>query len=210
MKPDFWLKKWESNEIGFHQSHYNQLLVKYWSSLGLQGEGEVFVPFCGKSKDMLWLRQEGHEVLGNEISERAVDTFFQENDFSVERVLSDHFCIYKSDHLQILAGDYFALTKSHIHQVKAVFDRASLVALPREWRRKYVNHLRQCLPSQCVILLITLEYEKDLLRPPPFDIYAEEIDELYGPWCEVTHLETHPALIKDQLGYKAAYRLHVV
>ena len=209
MEHSFWFEKWAKNEIGFHQADYNRLLVKYWLSLGLEKGSEVFVPFCGKSKDMLWLKEQGHKVLGNEISKVAVKFFFQENNLAVETDFDRGFSISKNKDFQIIAGDYFLLTPAHTNQVRAVFDRASLVALPPNLREQYVNHIRKLLVKDCIILLITLEYEKDLIESPPFDIQAKEIYELYGSWCKVTKLETLPANIKGKDGFETAYRIEL-
>lgn len=114
-----------------------------------------------------------------------------------------------SDHLQILVGDYFSLNTSHTKQVRAVFDRASLIALPPKMRKRYVNHLRHLLPKKCTILLITLEYEHNLIEPPPFSVHTKEIHDLYGSWCNITRLEVVPLLIKEKEGYEHVYRIDV-
>ena len=209
MEHSYWFKKWESNDIGFHQADYNRLLVKYWPSLNLKKGSEVFVPFCGKSKDMLWLNKQGHKILGSEISKTAVKSFFQENDLDVKTDFDRGFSVSKNKDFQIIAGDYFELTPQHTKQVKAVFDRASLVALSENLREKYVNHIRKLLVKDCVILLITLEYEKDLIKPPPFDVRAKEVYKLYSSWCKVRKLETLPAKIKGKDGFETAYLLEV-
>lgn len=49
------------------------------SSLDLAQGSRVFVPLCGKSLDMIWLAQQGHEVIGVELSPVAVEDFFREN-----------------------------------------------------------------------------------------------------------------------------------
>ena len=209
MEHSYWFEKWEKNDIGFNQANYNRLLVKYWLSLELEKGTEVFVPFCGKSKDMLWLKRKGHKVLGNEISKVAIKSFFKENNLVVETDFDRGFSISKNKNFQIMAGDYFSLTPSHTKQVKAVYDRASLVALPSNLREQYVNHMKKLLVKDCIILLITLEYEQDLIKPPPFDIQAKEVYELYGSWCKITKLETLPALIKGKNGFETAYRIEV-
>ncbi|MGL5939553.1 MAG: hypothetical protein ACRC2S_04075 [Waterburya sp.] len=33
MDPSFWLQRWENNNIGFHKSEANPLLVKYLGEL---------------------------------------------------------------------------------------------------------------------------------------------------------------------------------
>lgn len=76
MQPDFWLEKWQRGETGFHQDEVNPYLARYWPRL--EALGKVFVPLCGKSRDMRWLRRQGHEVLGVELAELAVRAFFEE------------------------------------------------------------------------------------------------------------------------------------
>jgi thiopurine S-methyltransferase len=78
MKKEFWLERWERAEIGFHQDEVNPYLLQYWPELHAAQGGEVFVPLCGKSLDMVWLREQGHAVLGVELSAIAVRDFFVE------------------------------------------------------------------------------------------------------------------------------------
>lgn len=76
MQPEFWHKRWTSNQIGFHLPEVNPYLQRYWPQLGLEEGARVLVPLCGKSLDLLWLAKCGHEVLGVELSEKAVEDFF--------------------------------------------------------------------------------------------------------------------------------------
>ena len=71
MEHRFWHKKWETNELGFHQDDFNPVLVRHWAGLDIPGGSKVFVPMCGKSKDMLWLAGQGYDVIGVELSEIA-------------------------------------------------------------------------------------------------------------------------------------------
>ena len=68
MKKDFWLERWEKAEIGFHQDDYNPYLREYWQQLQLARDSLIFVPLCGKSRDMIWLNSQGFPVLGVELS----------------------------------------------------------------------------------------------------------------------------------------------
>merc|ERR1712137_1006755 len=38
----------------------------------------IFVPLCGKSIDMKWLADRGHEVIGNEAVDEGCRLFFEE------------------------------------------------------------------------------------------------------------------------------------
>lgn len=209
MERDFWLSSWNENQIGFHQGNYNRLLRKYWDSLDLQQGSEVLVPLCGKSKDMLWLAQAGHRVLGNELSELAVESFFSENDMEEANALNSTLGIRQFGAFKIVIGDFFDLSADDANNVAAVYDRASLVALPPDVRKKYASHLRSILTSGCQVLLISLEYEKGSIEPPPFTVLPDEVDELFGRWCNIKHLETLPAIIKGKKGFESAYRIEV-
>lgn len=55
MQHEFWLERWEQNQIGFHKQEINPHLQHNWSRLTVSQGDRVFVPLCGKSNDMLWL-----------------------------------------------------------------------------------------------------------------------------------------------------------
>ncbi|MGB0848068.1 MAG: thiopurine S-methyltransferase, partial [Thiolinea sp.] len=80
MKAEFWHERWEKNQIGFHQNQVNTHLQDFWGRLDVPAGGTVFVPLCGKSSDMLWLRSQGYQVIGVELNRIAVQDFFAEND----------------------------------------------------------------------------------------------------------------------------------
>lgn len=109
-------------------------MTAYWQQLDLPPNSEVFVPLCGKSLDLLWLCQQGHKVLGVEVSDLAVSQFFSENGLTYSKFKQDGFQHYQTESLAILQGDFFNLTANHLRDVEGVFDRASLVALPLELR----------------------------------------------------------------------------
>ncbi len=64
MDKQFWIEKWHANEIGFHQEDVNPYLQTWWDKLQINPGGTVFVPLCGKSRDMLWLLKQGYKVIG--------------------------------------------------------------------------------------------------------------------------------------------------
>ena len=68
MQADFWHERWASNQLGFHQTEVNAHLRTHWSELDVEPTAPVFVPLCGKSLDLLWLRDQGFRVSGIEIS----------------------------------------------------------------------------------------------------------------------------------------------
>ena len=193
MKKDFWLERWERAEIGFHQDEINPYLVHYWPSLGANPDSTVFVPLCGKSRDMVWLRSQGHPVLGVELSPVAVRSFFAENGLDPVTSIHGNFDQCEAGHIRILCGDFFDLALDDLREVKAVFDRASLVALPPEMRTQYVSHMLKILPQGTQILLITFEYDQSRMSGPPFAVTREEVHALYEKAASVellAHIDT--------------------
>ena len=75
MQPDFWLDRWRTAQIGFHQAAVDRHLKAYWPRLKLPANSPVFVPLCGKSLDLMWLRNSGHAVTGVELSPLALESF---------------------------------------------------------------------------------------------------------------------------------------
>lgn len=185
MKKDFWLERWERKETGFHQDEINPYLRQYWQELGLAKNSEVFVPLCGKSRDMLWLREQGHAVLGVELSSIAVQAFFEENGLHPHRTAGERLDCCEADDIRILCGDFFDLGKDDLAQTSAVYDRASLVALPPEMRERYTRHLLDILPPATQILLITFDYPQAEMSGPPFAVSTGEVEALYREHTDV-------------------------
>jgi thiopurine S-methyltransferase len=179
MKKDFWLERWERVEIGFHQDEFNPYLCEYWQELHLVRGSMVFVPLCGKSQDMLWLRKQGHQVMGVELSNIAVQAFFKENGYTPHHVTRGKFEHCAADGIRVLCGDFFDLSKDDLAKVSAVYDRASLIALPPEMRERYVRHLVSILPPATQILLITVDYPQPEMPGPPFSVSSGEVEALY-------------------------------
>ena len=198
MKKEFWLERWERKEIGFHQEEINPYLCQYWKELHHARAGEVFVPLCGKSRDMLWLHRQGQPVLGVELSAIAVQAFFEENGHIPHRSIAGKFDSYEADGIRILCGDFFDLSKDDLAKVSAVYDRASLIALPPEMRERYALHLVGILPSATQILLITYDYPQPEMPGPPFAVSTGEVEALYRGHAEVRLLAQIDALPQNQ------------
>jgi thiopurine S-methyltransferase len=197
MKKDFWLERWEREEIGFHQNELNPHLRQYWPELHLARDSEVFVPLCGKSRDMRWLREQGHQVLGVELSAIAVQGFFKENGYIPQRNIHNKFNDYAADDIRILCGDFFDLSKDDLANVTGVYDRASLIALPPEMRVRYVRHLAGILPPATQMLLITVDYPQSEMQGPPFSISSIEVETLYREHAEVRLLAQADVLAQN-------------
>ncbi|HEY6598581.1 MAG TPA: thiopurine S-methyltransferase [Pseudomonadales bacterium] len=196
MNREFWLDRWRLNQIGFHQAQFNARLLQHWRSVEVPTGASVFVPLCGKSRDMLWLAEQGHPVIGNELAPAAVDAFFAETGLPHTQRRHGAFTFYESAKIDIYCGDFFELTPLELTGVDAVYDRGALVALPPEMRARYADHLVSILPPHAEILLLTLEYDQALVSGPPFSISETEVDALFGSRCSIDVLE---ATVSDRV-----------
>lgn len=187
MDPSFWHARWQANEIGFHQQEINPHLQRFWPQLGVTG-GTVFVPLCGKSRDMLWLASQGHRVLGVEISPIAAAAFFGENGLDVEPMQEARFVRRQIAELTLLEGDLFDLAPAHLDGVTAVYDRASLIALPPPMRERYAAHMAALLPGGTPVLLVTLDYPQPEMDGPPFAVSTAEVAALFGACFDIDSL----------------------
>lgn len=197
MDRDFWHERWQRNEIGFHQQEINAHLQDYWELLAVPAGGLVFVPLCGKSRDLLWLRARGHAVLGVEISPIAVRDFFAENALTPQVTRQGAFERYEADGLAILCGDFFDLTPELLQAVAGVYDRASLIALPPGLRTRYAGHSTAILPAAAGTLLVTMEYPQNEMSGPPFAVREDEVCLLYDKRYTVTCLFTKDILAEN-------------
>lgn len=198
MKKEFWLERWQREEIGFHQDKDNPYLCQYWQELHLARDSVVFVPLCGKSHDMLWLQKQGYQVVGVELSSIAVQAFFKENGYTPQHIACGKFERYEANGICILCGDFFDLGKDDLANVSAVYDRASLIALPPEMRERYTSHLMSILPPATKILLITVDYPQPEMAGPPFAVSSSEVEALYRDHAEVRLLAQLDVLAQNQ------------
>jgi len=158
-----WLTMWRDERIEeFHHPLVNPLLTRFWHSQKLKRNSRILVPLCGKSLDMLWLAEQGHRVVGIELSPIAVKAFFDENHLKVKKTRKGNFTCWKSGAIVIWCGDFFSLQKHQLGRIDSVLDKAALTALPECVREQYLTQLRTLIENDVGIFLLTVEdVEKD-------------------------------------------------
>lgn len=209
MEPRFWHDRWQRADIGFHQTRVNANLESHWASLGCPPRSQVFVPLCGKSGDMRWLREQGHRVLGVELVESAVADFFKEQELNPLRRSAGRLECWQAVGYELYVGDLFDLEPEALAQVRGVYDRASLVALPPPMRIRYARRLAAILPAEFRMLLLTMDYPPGETTGPPFAVTEPEVRELFSANFSVTLLGTRDVLeAQPQLRDRGLSRLH--
>ena len=181
MDPDFWQERWRNAQIGFHQPKPNAKLTAHWPALGFPAASDVFIPLCGKSLDMVWLAERGHRVIGVELSELAIDDFFAGQNLIAETRQVGSLTLKSAGPYELYCGDFFAMSPDLVAGVRAIYDRAALVALPPRMRRSYAAHIKSLFAAApAPIFLITLEYDQSLVDGPPHAVPRAEVAELFG------------------------------
>lgn len=189
MEAQYWRQKWDEGKIGFHQAEVNKRLVTFWPNVTAEPvyhqNGEkacIFVPLCGKSLDMLWLHEQGHSVLGIDLSAKAVQAFFDDNQLSCQRDEIDGFQRFKglgsAEGITLLAGDFFNLTSSMVSNCVAVYDRAALIAMPPDMRGDYASHLAMLMRPGSRGLLLAISYDQSRMQGPPFSVTDDNLRSL--------------------------------
>jgi thiopurine S-methyltransferase len=211
LQPDFWHERWRSGQIGFHQAAVDLHLQQYWPSLDLKSNSRVLVPLCGKSLDLLWLRDRGHCVTGVEISAIALEAFLVEHGVSARRRLGATFDTYEAEKLELFRGDFFSLTATLLSPIAAVYDRAALISWTSELRDRYVAHVTALTAAGAQTLLVTLEYPQSQMKGPPFSVAALDVERLYAPNHRIQELSRLDILAQEpRLRTRGVTQLHEV
>src|SRR5262245_6368035 len=159
MNSEYWINRWNQNQTGFHLAGVNPLVTQFWSSASGKKSGRVLVPLCGKSEDLRWLAEQGHEVVGVELSLVAGKAFAAEQGIVMTETHEPPFTVLRGNKLTYYVGDIFDFTAEIGGRFDLFYDRAALIALPPEMRPGYVRQLQSVLENGAHGLLIGLEYD---------------------------------------------------
>ena len=204
---EYWRRRWREGRIGFHQEAIDPHLLRHLPGLADRVGAahpplRTLVPLCGKSRDLLWLGEEGHRVTGVEIAPEACALCASEQQLSPLSPPAGAERAWRRDlpgggRLDLLQGDILDLpTPSPDGEGDAgpgwdlIWDRAALIALPARLRPRYAGHLWECLRPGGAMLLVTAEYDSAEREGPPHSVPAGEVDRLY-PEAERTELERY-------------------
>ena len=168
-------------------------MVNHISHLNLISGQRVFLPLCGKTLDVAWLLSKGFRVVGAELSEIAIEQLFKDLNLEPKIIHCGKLLRYQAENIDMFVGDIFELDSELLGVVDAVYDRAALVALPNDiqndMRSKYANHLVE-ITGTAKQLLISFEYDQDLMEGPPFSILKDEVSRLYSATYKLALLES--------------------
>ncbi|XP_054749362.2 probable thiopurine S-methyltransferase [Lytechinus pictus] len=185
-KLEEWSEGWSEGRTSFHRTYVHKSLLEFQSKLLVKKPSRVLVPLCGKTLDMRWLAEEGHEVVGVEGVLQAVMEFFQEQDLSYKESdipgITDGKLFENEDKkIKIYLCDFFKFSKDFAGQFDAIWDRGSLVAVDPSSQQQYTDVLLSVLSPGGRILNEVFEYSREEKpKGPPNTLPDEVIQKLYG------------------------------
>ena len=168
MDENFWIEKWKKGKIPFHVDEVSPYLMKYFSLLSdqkdLLGVEHALVPLCGKTKDIIWLSDQGLKTTGVELSSQAIEQFFSENKLRFRNNINEKFDNYEclDKKIKMVLGNFFKLNSKDIGPIDFIYDYKAYLAIPKEMRKQYVSKLNVFLSAHGHILLLVFDFESEL------------------------------------------------
>jgi thiopurine S-methyltransferase len=167
---------------------------------------KFFLPLCGQSLDLKWLYDEGHEVVGVELSELAVRTYFEKHfagSFDERPVpgVDGKLFATADGRLRIYQMDLFHFGPSLEQSFNAVFDRGSFIAINFADHQRYCSLLSSICAPGCRSLLESWVFDPTLWGGPPHSVPAERVHSIFEPEWRVERVDemTRDAILELRL-----------
>ena len=183
---DKWDKKYKEGDYNWHEPDVNSWLRTHKSRF--KEKGTILFPMCGKTVDMKYMSDEGYKVVGVEYSKQAVEEFFAENKIEFSKTKNADFDTYESEdgRITIHNGDFFRVTRELVGIIDGVWDRAALVAVNPEDRRRYADTITGLMDETTVYLVSSVSYDQSKLEGGQgLSVPAQMIRGLYGTKCDI-------------------------
>ncbi|KAI1290443.1 putative thiopurine S-methyltransferase [Halotydeus destructor] len=138
----FWHDKyWDKNFTPWQLTEPHKHLVANKDLLLGEGKVRVLVPLCGKTVDLKYLYDLGHEVVGVEGCAEAAKQFFKEN--GIDYVLGNDGITYQSldKRLTIVNQNFFTVAGDYVHYFDCVWDRGGLWSVLPHHRGRFGTRL---------------------------------------------------------------------
>ena len=215
-----WDHKWNheyDSKPRFHLPGVNPNLERWYGGQNFAPSlnEPILLPLCGKTVDLKWLADAGHESIvgvegvrrgieelrdelfcdlrcnsGQEETETGTEVWSTAKFSNGENWLDSH----EEKKVSIVCGDFFTLSPAAFGQTGpsfgAVYDRGAIVAVPPSSRPDYVSVIDSLLMPGGQILMVTVDTRRD--KGPPFPVTPGVVEELFSTLgYAVTILDEH-------------------
>ena len=177
-------------ESGGHGSEVDKYLKKHLDRLtGGRTSCTIFVTFCGNSPDLAWLCEQGHSVVGCEISETAVKELFQNKvlggaiSYEIQEI-GDTKIYSASDgkDMKVYVGDFFgSLSPDLTGMFDCIWDSHGIVSIPIPLHEPFAKKVITFLKPGGRMFFSTSDYDITKLKsgPAPCPISTARLKELF-------------------------------
>lgn len=181
MDKDEWVNAWNEGRTNFHRNGPHEFLVQYYDQVNLPENSNILVPMCGKSHDLIWLKEKGHNVFGVEIVNRPCQEFWSDHKLEFQERSIESAQVYEGDRITIINDDFFNFPRESIpEKIDFIFDRAALVALPEEMRKVHYSRIKELSSPGTKILLDSFEYDRQFETRAPYSVSDAEVKAAYS------------------------------
>ncbi|XP_065891481.1 probable thiopurine S-methyltransferase [Dysidea avara] len=198
-----WQDKWTAGEPRWHINHVDTHLQKYIDQLTGGNSGQhILVPLCGRSLDLKWLVDQGHSVVGVEISTGAASGIFSDAGLSPKVTLvNSNLTLYEAceGRLKVFAGDMLCVSSDICGPFDCIWDKNSFGAISPADRERYVDICHSLLKPQGRILMFAYVYNQSERNGPPFSISTDLLKSTNGERYNIDCLESVDAVEKKKI-----------
>ena len=168
---------WDQERPGFDQDRVNSFLFEYAPFTETEKKS-ILVPLAGRSIDLVYLSERFRKVVAVEWVESAIVDFFKINGWEATK----SGMTYQSKNIEFFCGDFFEVAEKYIKECDCLYDRASLVALSLDLRKRYYEVLERTLSPDKECMFVTLNRADE--NGPPFHVSEDEL-KMHLPHCEL-------------------------
>ncbi len=110
VQPEFWHDRWRTGQIGFHQSTVDRSWRSTGRSSPCRPQAAYSCPSAARVSIFCGCAIAGTASWAVELSAIALESFCMENGIPARRRSLGDFDVYEAEGLQLIRGDFFALT----------------------------------------------------------------------------------------------------
>ena len=144
---EYWEERYNQKSTSWFIEQAHPILVRQIRALtGGDGQSKrIFVPLCGKTRDIPYLLSLGHQVFGIEGVLQPILELAAENSLKLKYNPEESIYHTEDGRLEIYHGDMLKCPIEKYGPFDCVWDRASFVAFPYSSRQAYVDVMKKGL-----------------------------------------------------------------
>ena len=180
---EFYDAKYSKGYSPWHMDSVNYNLLKHYPNIQPAGEPlrKILVPMAGKTVDIKWLADKGHEVVAVEISQSACREVFQRDDIPFEELdcpaVKGKLFRSLDGKIKMYCCDIFNFTAEIEGQFKSVWERGAVIAFEEDLRKKYFEHVKTLVTVGCAWMSSIFQYDRNVSSI--FIIKKKHLKQLY-------------------------------